>query len=63
MAVQDFLTAVALLMVIEGIMPAASPEMFRNAMRQAGEMDDGSLRVVGLISMGLGLLLLYLVRN
>lgn len=63
MAIQDFFTAVALLLVLEGVMPAASPDMFRHAMRQAAEMDDGSLRVVGLLSMGAGLLLLYLVRN
>ncbi|MBK1734819.1 DUF2065 domain-containing protein [Halorhodospira abdelmalekii] len=63
MAIQDLLTAVALLLVLEGIMPAASPGMFREAMRQAAEMDDGSLRAIGLVAMGLGVLLLYLVRS
>lgn len=63
MAVQDFLTAVALLMVLEGIMPAASPDMFRQAMQQAAEMNDGSLRALGLLSMGAGAIMLYLVRN
>ncbi len=59
----DLLTAIALLLVIEGILPAASPGGLRRVFLQAAEMDDRSLRTAGLISMGLGVLLLYWVRG
>jgi len=49
--------------VIEGILPAASPGGLRRVFLQAAEMDDRSLRTAGLISMGLGVLLLYWVRG
>ena len=59
---QELLTALALLLVIEGIMPFLSPRGFRDMLRQVGEMDDKTLRNIGLFSMVAGLLLLYLVR-
>jgi uncharacterized protein YjeT (DUF2065 family) len=59
---QELLTALALLLVIEGITPFASPRGFRDMLRLIGELDDKALRNSGLISMAAGLLLLYLVR-
>jgi hypothetical protein len=59
---QELLTALALLLVIEGIMPFASPRGFRDMLRLVGEMDEKALRYSGLFSMIAGLLLLYLVR-
>ena len=59
---QDLWTALALVLVIEGILPFASPRGFRSMLRMAGEMDDKSLRNGGLFTMLAGLLLLYLVR-
>jgi len=58
----DLLTALALVFIIEGIMPFINPGGLRRIMAMAARLDDGSLRVVGLISMAVGLLLLYLVR-
>ena len=58
----DLLTALALMLVIEGIMPFLSPGGFRNMMRMVGEMDDKSLRYGGFFTMLAGLVLLYLVR-
>ncbi len=63
MAIGDLLTAVALLLVIEGVLPAANPGGLRRIFLQAAEMDDRSLRIVGLVSMGAGVLLLYGVRG
>ncbi|HHH35797.1 MAG TPA: DUF2065 domain-containing protein [Gammaproteobacteria bacterium] len=60
---QDLGAAIALVLVIEGVMPFASPATWRRAMRSVLEMDDRTLRVAGLTSMALGLLLLYLVRQ
>jgi len=59
---QELLTALALLLVIEGVMPFASPRGFKDMLRLVGEMDDKVLRNSGLASMVVGLLLLYLVR-
>ena len=59
---QELLTALALLLVIEGILPFVSPRNFREMLRLVGEMDDRALRNSGLFSMIAGLVLLYLVR-
>ncbi|MCB1723026.1 MAG: DUF2065 domain-containing protein [Chromatiaceae bacterium] len=59
---QDLLTAMALMMVLEGILPFLSPGGFRNMVRMVGEMDDKTLRNGGLATMLAGLVLLYLVR-
>jgi hypothetical protein len=59
---QDFLTALALVFVIEGILPFLNPNGFRNTMRTVSELDDKTLRRLGLAAMLSGLLMLYLVR-
>jgi uncharacterized protein YjeT (DUF2065 family) len=59
---QDLWAALALMLVLEGILPFVNPGMFRNMLRMVGEMDDRSLRNGGLFTMLAGLLLLYLVR-
>jgi len=59
---QELLTALALLLVIEGLLPFASPGNFRDMLRLASQMDDKALRYSGLFSMVAGLLMLYLVR-
>lgn len=59
----DLLAALALLLVIEGLLPALNPGALRRVLLQAAEMDDRSLRIAGLLSMGLGALLLYGVRG
>jgi uncharacterized protein YjeT (DUF2065 family) len=59
---QDLWVALALMLVLEGILPFASPGRFREMLRMVGEMDDRSLRNGGLFTMLAGLVLLYLVR-
>jgi len=58
---QDLLTALALMLVIEGILPFLNPGGMRRTLLMVTQMDDGVLRLVGLGSMLLGLLLLYFV--
>jgi uncharacterized protein len=58
----DLLRAIALVLVIEGMLPFASPSVWRQAMRQAGELPDHVLRTIGIISMLGGLLILYLMH-
>ena len=58
----DLLSALALVLVIEGLMPFLSPGGFRRAMEQAVNLPDRTLRSVGLVSMAIGVGMLYLVR-
>ena len=54
--------AVALLLIIEGVMPFIVPAMFRRTLNKMIGMSDESLRGIGLFSMCLGLTLLYWVH-
>ncbi len=58
----DLLAALALVLVIEGILPFLNPGAMRNIMRTMSEMDNHSLRISGLVSMALGVAMLYLVN-
>ncbi len=59
----DLLAAVALLLVIEGILPFLNPQTLRNTLQQMIKLDDRSLRMIGLASMLAGVALLYWVRG
>jgi uncharacterized protein YjeT (DUF2065 family) len=56
------LTAVALVLVLEGAMPFIAPSVWREAFRRMIEMSDGQIRFIGLTSMLAGLLLLLLLH-
>ena len=58
----DLVRAIALVLVIEGILPFLSPDGWRQAMIQAGRLPDRALRTVGFASMLIGVLILYLTR-
>ena len=58
----DLLAALALMLVLEGVLPFLSPNGFRRTLQSIGQMDDRGLRIMGLVSMLAGVLLLYLVR-
>jgi len=58
----DFLSALALVLVIEGIMPFANPAGTRRTMALIAQLGDRPLRIIGLLSMAAGLVLLYIVR-
>jgi uncharacterized protein YjeT (DUF2065 family) len=47
----DWLAAVGLLLVIEGIMPFAAPAIWRDGFRRMLELTDGQLRFIGAASM------------
>lgn len=59
---QDFLVALSLMLVMEGLMPFLNPRRMRETLLSIAEMEDRTLRVVGLVSMVSGVLMLYLVR-
>jgi len=56
---EDFIRAIALVLVIEGMLPFLSPDGWRQAMAQAGQLSDKTLRIIGLASMVAGVLVLY----
>ena len=58
----DLLAAIALVLVIEGIMPFINPSGLRRALLMISQMNDNTLRFTGLTSMILGILLLNLIR-
>ena len=58
----DLLAALALLLVVEGILPFLNPGALRRTLQGISQMDDRSLRIMGLVSMLCGVALLYLVR-
>lgn len=58
----NLLAAIALMLVIEGILPFVSPSIWRETFRKMIELSDGQLRFVGLGSMLGGLLMLLLVK-
>lgn len=57
-----WIAAIALMLVVEGILPFVSPETWKNVFRRATELKDSQLRFLGLSSMLLGLLLLLLIK-
>jgi uncharacterized protein len=62
-AFADFLIGLGILFVLEGLMFAASPAWMRRAMKSAMETPDNILRIVGIGSAVLGLILIWLVRR
>lgn len=58
----DLWAAFALYLVLEGLLPFASPRAWRQALQEISELDDGRIRRIGLVSMLAGLALLYFVR-
>lgn len=59
----DWWAALALWLVFEGMLPFLSPARWREAMVAVAGMNDRSLRLCGLLSMVLGLGLLFYVRS
>ncbi len=52
--------ALALVLVIEGMLPFLSPKGWREAMSQAAQLPDKVLRGLGFVSMLAGVIILYL---
>jgi uncharacterized protein YjeT (DUF2065 family) len=59
----DFLVALGLVFVIEGLVFAAFPEAAKRAMTSVMETPETILRVIGVGSAIIGLVLVWLVRG
>lgn len=57
-----FFMAIGLVFVLEGLLPFLAPHIWRKVMQQMLLQDDRALRVFGLVSMLIGLILVYLFR-
>jgi hypothetical protein len=57
-----FLPALALMLVMEGVLPFLAPTAWRDAFVRMTQMKDGQIRFMGLISMLAGLFLLLISR-
>jgi len=60
---ESLLTAFALLLVLEGILPFVAPGMWREAFTRLMQLSDGQLRFVGLASMIAGVTMLVFVHG
>jgi uncharacterized protein YjeT (DUF2065 family) len=59
----DLLVAIGLLFAIEGLLFAAFPETTKRAMESVMTAPESSLRIIGLVSALLGVLLVWLIRG
>jgi len=63
MGTTTFLMALALMLILEGVLPFIAPNLWRDTFRRVTQMSDGQIRFVGLSSMLVGLLLLLWARS
>ena len=59
----DLFAALALVLVLEGIFPFVNPAGMRRKLEMISQLNDGQLRTIGMISMAIGLLVLFFVRS
>ena len=58
----SLLAALGLVLVLEGVMPFLVPSLWRDTFRKLLELSDGQLRFMGLISMLMGLGIVFATR-
>jgi uncharacterized protein len=61
MSAESFWQALAIVLVIEGLLPFVSPGRWRSAFQQILTMSDGQIRFFGLCSIVIGLVALALL--
>jgi uncharacterized protein YjeT (DUF2065 family) len=59
----DFLAAIGLVFVIEGLLFAAFPDAARRAVEAVGKTPDQTLRTIGIVCACFGLAVVWLVRG
>jgi uncharacterized protein YjeT (DUF2065 family) len=58
----SLLLALALVLIIEGVLPFVAPSIWRDTFRRMMALSDGQIRFIGLASMLLGLLLILISK-
>ena len=59
----ELVTAVGLVLIIEGLVYAAAPARFKAMMARLEEVPDETLRTGGLIAVALGVAIVWLARQ
>ena len=57
---ETLVTALALLLIAEGLLPLLSPRSWREAFTRLLQLQDGQLRFFGLVAVAIGVLLILL---
>lgn len=57
----DLLTALALVLIIEGLLPGIAPSTWLKVMRDAAKLGPQGIRIAGVVSMLSGALLLFIL--
>ena len=58
----DLFTAIALMLIFEGILPFLNPDRYRKMLEMMENISNSQLRTMGLIVMAVGAVLLTFVR-
>jgi uncharacterized protein len=58
----DFIIAIGMVFVIEGLLYALFPTSMKNMMKMALEQPEGKLRQVGLIGAIIGVVIIYVIK-
>jgi uncharacterized protein YjeT (DUF2065 family) len=61
--VDSLWTALALLLILEGVLPFCAPSLWRDTFRKVTELSDGQLRFVGLIAITAGVAGLMVMQH
>ncbi len=59
---ETLIKAIALVCILEGILPFISPSLWRRAVFSLMRQTDDRLRMIGLLSMVIGLFILYIEK-
>jgi uncharacterized protein YjeT (DUF2065 family) len=59
----DLIVALCLVLVVEGILPFLSPPSWRKMVLNVVQLDDRSMRLMGLVSMLIGVGVLWLINR
>jgi len=59
----DFLVALGLMAVVEGVLYAAAPAAMKRALRHVLDMPDGTIRLGGLAAMAIGVAVVWAARG
>ena len=60
---RDLVTALGLVLVIEGLLYAANPAALKRMMAMAQELPESTMRTCGFVAFGLGFLIVWLSRS
>lgn len=61
--IYNLIATIGLLLLVEGMLPFVAPHLWRKFILQFSEQSDRILRITGLLSMVLGLIILMIARR